>query len=96
MTIFAVLLPDGTTSALEDLIPQAYPNNFLKVGQKQFLISTIGTAVDVSAKLGIYDPKEPNKPSAGNAIVFATSSYFGRAPTTVWDWVKAKLENPSG
>jgi hypothetical protein len=27
------------------------------------------------------------------AIVFATSSYFGRAPATVWEWIKVKLES---
>jgi hypothetical protein len=46
----------------------------------------------VVAQLGIYDVKNPEKKSNGNAIVLATSSYYGRAPSTVWDWMKSNLE----
>ncbi len=53
--------------------------------------------MEVTKKIGVYDPKTPLAPSGGNAVVFSTNGYFGRAPTNIWEWIKAKLEaTPSG
>jgi hypothetical protein len=96
MTIFAVLLPDtGDAARLEEAIGSAFPGEYLQVGAKHFLVSANGTAVEVSNKIGITKPGDPST-TVGSAIVFATSSYFGRAPTPVWDWIKAKLEKNVG
>jgi hypothetical protein len=92
MTIFAVLLPAPTPKIAEQ-IKASFPNDHYEITSTQWLVSSSLTAVDLSAKIGIYDSKNPNAPSVGNAIVFATSSYFGRAPQTVWDWLKVKLES---
>jgi len=93
MTIFAILMP-SPQPAIAEAIKRHYPNDYLYVTDTQYLISANGTAIDVSAKLGIYDPRNPTAPAAGSAIVFATSAYFGRAATNIWDWIKAKLEAP--
>ncbi len=79
-------------AALANKIAIAFPNNWLKITDTQWLISDNGTVLDVTAKLGIFDPANPNAPMVGQAIVFATSAYNGRAPQTVWDWIKLKLE----
>jgi hypothetical protein len=94
MTIFAVLMPVHQPGVVAE-IHRLYPNDHLPLNDSQFLISTSSTAVDLAAKLGIVDPQNPQKPSTGNAVVLATSSYFGRAPATVWDWMKTKLESPA-
>jgi hypothetical protein len=95
MTIFAILLP-GPHPRLIEAIQAAYPNDFLKLNDNdtQWLISASGTVMEVSAKIGVADPNDRQKPSTGSAVIFATTSYYGRAPTPVWDWIKAKLENP--
>jgi hypothetical protein len=96
MTIFVVLMPIPQP-ALVDEIKKSFPDNYLSLNQTQYLISTRGTTVELATRLGIYDEKQPQKPATGSAVLFATSSYFGRAPTTVWDWIKDKLESaPSG
>jgi hypothetical protein len=96
MTVFAVLMQSPQPRVVE-MIKQSFPNDHLQLTDTQYLVSGTGTAIDVSAKLGIYDPKNPSTPATGSAIVFATSSYFGRAATNIWDWIKAKLEaSPSG
>jgi hypothetical protein len=92
MTIFAIMLPTPTP-AIAEAIRRSYPLDHLAVNETQWLISSRETAADVSNKLGITGPTSP---STGNAIVFATSSYFGRAPATVWDWIKVKLEASGG
>ena len=95
MTIFAVLLP-APEPAIVNAIKTAFPNNHLSINETQWLISAAGTATDVSAKIGVYDPQNPTAPATGSAIVFSTNGYFGRAPTNIWEWIKAKLEaNPS-
>jgi len=61
------------------------------------MISAGGTAVELSERLGLYDPRNTGQPPTGTAVVLATTSYFGRAPTSVWDWMKARLEaGPNG
>lgn len=92
MTIFAVMLPTPS-QPLTEAIKRLFPNDHLAISETQYLISAAGTALDLSAKLGVYDPKDPAK-TIGNAVIFATSSYFGRAPTTIWEWIKTKLESP--
>ena len=94
MTIFAVLMPTPQKE-LAERIESAFPNNFLKLNDTQYLISTIGTVVDVSAKLGIWDAKNPSMTPTGLAVVLASSSYYGRAPANIWEWMKTKLESPS-
>ena len=90
MTVFAVLLA-AEQPALAQKIVSVYPDDHLKITETQWLISANGTAVDIAAKLGIVDPNSPGPP-VGTGIVFATSGYYGRAPSTTWDWIKAKLE----
>jgi hypothetical protein len=95
MTIFAVLLPMPQPRLVEAII-RAFPNDHLQITDTQWLISAGGTVVELTAKLGIYDAADPTVPPTGNAIVFAVSAYHGRAPTTVWDWIKAQLERSAG
>jgi hypothetical protein len=93
MTVFAVLMPIPQPTVASEIM-RLFPTEHLKLSDTQYLISTGGTAVELSAKIGVYDVNDPAKSPAGNAVILATSSYFGRAPTTVWDWMKAKLESP--
>ena len=93
MTIFAILLP-APNAKLADAVKAAYPNEWLALSDTQFLVSSAGTAMDVSAKIGVADPVDRQKPVVGNAVVLAISSYYGRAPTPVWEWIKTKLETP--
>jgi hypothetical protein len=90
MTIFAVLMPEQQTD-LESKIREVYPNDFYQLSLTQWLISDSGTAADISRKLGIFDPANPQV-AVGEAVIFSTSSYHGRAPTPLWDWMRAKLE----
>ena len=93
MTIFAILLP-APNPQLAEAIERAYPGNWLSLNETQFLVSASATAIEVSAKIEVADPNAPQKPPVGAAVIFATTSYYGRAPTHVWDWVKVKLESP--
>jgi hypothetical protein len=96
MTIFAVLLPTPQPGLVNE-IRNAYPSDHLSITDTQWIISGTGTAIDVCAKLKIYDAKDPGREPSGSAVVFAVSNYFGRAPQNIWDWIKVKLEaTPNG
>ena len=95
MTIFTVLMPTPQPNLAAN-IKQIFPKDHLPLNDTQWLISTTGTAVELVAKLGIYDATQPQKPPTGIALVFSISAYYGRGPTSVWDWINAKLEAPSG
>jgi hypothetical protein len=91
MTIFAILMP-RPQPALADKLVSEFKTDTLKVTDTQWLVSAVGTAQEISAKLGIHNPDSPTTAPVGEAIVFATSGYFGRAPTNIWEWIKVKLE----
>jgi hypothetical protein len=93
MTVFAILMPNLQPSVVAE-ITRNFPSDHFKLSDTQYLVSSSETAAEVSAKIGVYDLKNPDKPATGNAVIFATSSYFGRAHATVWEWLKTKLETP--
>ena len=66
-----------------------FPTDHYEVGPVHWLIVAPSTAVDVSNRLGITTG------TIGNALVFAVSSYYGRAPSVIWDWIASKLGAPS-
>lgn len=87
MTIFIVT--EGSPSKkLAGNIRSAYPNDFLEVSPGQWLISASGNAKTVSDSIGLV----PGSGMAGT-LVFATSSYYGLHNTSIWDWIKSKLES---
>lgn len=94
MTIFVLLFPAPQPQLTAEIV-RLFKDNHLALSDTQYLISASGTAIELTARLGIYDASQPAKPSTGNALIFATSSYYGRGPTHVWDWIKAKLEAPA-
>ena len=89
MTIFAVLMPVPQPS-LAVQIEREYAGAYFKLSDTQYLISARGTAVEVSEKLRL----DSTEYFLGNAVVLSVSSYWGRAPLTVWDWLKARLKSP--
>ena len=93
MTIFVVLLPTVQQPLTAKIVAE-FGGNSLRINDTQWLISASGTAQEICSQLGIYDPASPNAAPVGTAIVFASSGYFGRAPTNIWEWIKVKLETP--
>jgi hypothetical protein len=85
MTIF-VALPKNSSVNIDALVAQNWREESLKLESGAWLISTTGTTQEVAAKLGISEHGGPS------VIIFSTTSYWGRAPSTVWEWMKAQLE----
>jgi hypothetical protein len=97
MTIFAILMPHAQPALVEE-VKRLYPSDHLSLSETQWLVSSKQTVTEVSHAIGVSSPDpDPTKfTPKGLAVIFTTSSYFGRAPTGVWDWIKVKLEGQVG
>ena len=91
MTIFVVFRVQDPLK-MQARVAEFYPNDHFDLGNNEWLISSNGTAKTVSDVLGIT--AQPSK--SGNAIVFSMESYYGRAGTNIWEWIKTKSEASNG
>jgi len=82
-TVFAVL-SISKPEILGPKIQQLYPNDSLKISHNEWLIAAESTSQILSKELGVLEE------GAGTALIVALSGYFGRMPTTVWEWIKLK------
>jgi hypothetical protein len=85
MSLFAVLLPEENPK-LVDAIQAKYPDNY-PITSTQWIVFGKGTAREVSNNLEISTEK-----TIGSAVVLTITSYWGRASTDLWDWMRAKIE----
>lgn len=60
--------------------------DFIKLPVSGFMVSYHGTSQELSNLLGITEG------ASGTGVVASISSYYGRAPTDIWDWVKTRWE----
>jgi hypothetical protein len=89
MSIF-VIFRVSEVEKMKSALAENFPDDHLEVDVGQFLVSSNLSAEAVSEKLKISGGIN------GNAIVFAMGSYYGRASTNIWDWIKAKAEKADG
>lgn len=87
MNVF-VILADTDEPKLVAAIAEHFKDNFLKVGPGQWFVAASGTSVDVSNTLGITTG------ATSTGIVLSINSYYGRASTNIWEWLKVKLSTP--
>jgi hypothetical protein len=92
MPVFAVIpQPNPNTSKLAAVIAANFISESITLeGEKGWLVSTKGTAQDLSARLGVTSGEN------GAAIILEIASYFGRANPNIWSWIKIKMEAPPG
>jgi hypothetical protein len=78
---------DGIASKIQEV----FPDNYLLMDSGAWLLSGTGTSNEIATRLGILAEGGPS------VIILAITGYSGRAPTTVWEWLKIKMEGqPSG
>jgi hypothetical protein len=83
MTVFAIM----GLSNLEKLaaeIARVYPADFLRISTTHWFVVDKLTSKEVAEKLGIPDGQ------TADAVVVATSGYWGRAQNQVWEWLSSR------
>lgn len=88
MTLY-VILTSGRNQKLAGKIAERFPEDYLKLGVGQWLISATGmTTRKISDELDISE-------STPASLVFAISGHYGRHYSDTWEWIASKLEKPS-
>jgi hypothetical protein len=91
--ICRVFRPDAMNAAVQ----RVFPHDHMQLHDNEWLVFSAGTAVDVSEQLHVtVGHKVPTTDDVGPAMILAVSGYFGRAETSIWDWIKAKMERGGG
>jgi hypothetical protein len=79
--VFRVKPRDGMEAAIRRL----YADSHYALPDGVWLIASSETAKQIGEKLGVGTPDL-------SAMIFKMGGYYGRAPTEIWDWIKAKAE----
>ncbi|MBU1313972.1 MAG: hypothetical protein KJ947_22535 [Alphaproteobacteria bacterium] len=85
MNIFAIFKVSSPLQ-VENAVNAAFPDDHMRLQDDEWLVASSASAQDVSDRLGITSGEN------GSAIVFRMGSYYGRASTNIWDWIKTKSE----
>jgi hypothetical protein len=93
MAVF-VVFRTADPARVGQTIAEKYPGDHMDLGEGVWLISGKGTAKEISDTLGFSSATGGS--AIGNGIVFRMDSYFGRAQTNIWDWIKVKIEAANG
>lgn len=88
MPIFVVNATQNATK-LANAVKTAFPSDHHFISDWAYLVSFSGTAQELSDKLQISEGEKIG------GVVTQVSAYYGRAPVTVWSWIKAKWESAS-
>ena len=60
---------------------------YIDVPPNAYFISFRGTSEELSRILGITDGH------VGTGVIVQFTSYYGRLPTNIWEWVKSRWES---
>lgn len=83
--LFRVTKPEAVKAAVAAM----FPHDHYQAADDEWVISANMTAKELSDALRITHGEN------GSGVVFKMSSYFGRAPSDLWDWIKTKSEGDS-
>lgn len=87
--VFAVSDPDAVGKRLETLAPWLY----LKVGAGDWLVvaPSATTTKELCDRIGLGTTD-----NLGTGIVVRAEGYFGRAASSIWEWIATKSGAPLG
>ena len=57
-----------------------------------WLINYSGTTVELCNFLGITGQESGEHSLIGSAMVVPVTTYYGRGPSNMWEWIKTRLE----
>jgi hypothetical protein len=58
-----------------------------------WLIHFTGTTIELTNHLGITGQQKGDPSPVGSAMVIPITSYYGRGPTDMWEWLKIRMES---
>lgn len=93
MAIYLVTPLNDNYQKLKDVITDVIPEGdfFCLQNNAGFLVRSNLTAIELAYQLNISTP-DRSPTDMGAAMVTSVTSYYGRASTAMWDWLKTRME----
>lgn len=97
MTIYAAIPLANNIAKLAESVNAAFPddsiNTYALPSEAGYLINFNGTNQELCEKIFITQGKVENEKSyVGSTLVVPFSSYWGVGNPSMWEWLKARLE----
>lgn len=77
-------------AAVESSIPEADRHKLQ--ADRGWLIRYNGTSIELSDKIGITGQTPGETSRVGPTIIVPVSTYYGRGPAEMWEWLKTRIE----
>lgn len=94
MAIYIVVPLTPTSTALDTAVEgHLSPEDCHKLqSNRGWLIKFDGTSIELSKYIGLTGQDQGVPSPIGSAIIVPVSTYFGRGPGDMWEWLKTRLE----
>ncbi len=83
--VTALTNSDAVKARMIEVFPET--ESRFELASDKWFVYTDGPAGQVAQQLGIRD-----EPFIGTGLVLTLGTYSGRAPSTLWEWFKARTE----
>lgn len=90
MTLFVVIPTQSNTAQLDEAIRSKFGNDAFQLPRGEWLVSYNGTSKQLSDDLQISEGE-----IGVGAVVLAFGGHWGRASTSVWEWIAANQAKQS-
>lgn len=95
MAIYIAVPLTSSSQALNEAVEKsiASPVDRYKLqSDRGWLIKFDGTSVELSNHIGLTGQEQGHPSPIGSAIIVPVSTYYGRGPGDMWEWLKTRLE----
>lgn len=94
MALFLAIPLIDDAERLDGAVAAAIPeqSRFKLQAEAGWLIDFDGTSEGLSDALGITGQPAGQSSQVGSVLISTLGSYYGRGPTTMWEWIKVRLE----
>lgn len=76
--------------AVERIIPETDRHKLQS--ERGWLIKYDGTSIELSNKIGVTGQAPGETSPVGPTIIVPVSTYYGRGPGDMWEWLKTRIE----
>lgn len=94
MSVFLVIPLANNLEEVDKAVRLAIPesDSYRLQGDAGWLVNFNGTSIDLCNTLGITGQPAGERSPVGSTLVSPVTSYYGRGPSDMWEWMRVKLE----
>lgn len=94
MAVYIAVPLTTTSTALNSAVVQHIDQHdrYQLQSERGWLIKFNGTSIELSNHIGLTGQETGAPSPIGSAIIVPVSTYYGRGPGDMWEWIKTRLE----